>query len=73
MLAPSRMSLKADQPAHDERDVEVGSQGLDQAGLPAARGTDQEDAGLLNSHIVQVSVGDDRFGVVTVPSTNETI
>ena len=42
-------------------------------GLARAGRTDQQDVGLLDSHILQVGVGDDRVGSVTIPGIDETL
>ena len=59
--------------ADDQRDIQVGSQTADEVGLPRTRGTDQEDVGLLDSHIVQVGVGDDRIGSASIPGIDESL
>ena len=59
--------------ADDQRDVQIGSQGLDQMGLARAGRTDQEDVGLLHRPHPGVGVGDDGIGSVTIPGIDETL
>jgi len=40
-------------------------------GLARAGSTDQEDVALFDSHIVQVGVGDDGIGGITIPCIDE--
>ena len=39
--------------------------------LARARRSDQKDVALLNSHIVQVGVGDDGIGSATIPGIDD--
>ncbi len=40
-------------------------------GLARAGRTDEEDVGLLDSHIVQVGVGDDGIGSIPIPGIDD--
>ena len=53
--------------ADDQRDVQIGSQGFDQMGLPRAGRTDEQDVALLHDHIPEIGIGDDGIGGVLDP------
>ena len=57
--------------ADDERDVQIGSQGLDQVGLARAGRSDQEDVALLHDHIPEIGIGDDGIGSITIPGIDD--
>ncbi len=42
-------------------------------GLPAARGTDEQDVGLLHEDIPKIGVDDDRIGSFFVPRIDEAL
>ena len=42
-------------------------------GLPRAGRSDQEDVALLDSHIVQIRIGDDRIRSAPIPAIDETL